>query len=166
LKPRSRKKGRPRGANFKPQYRLWPRPGQLSAGGSNDLCSDCGASPVAAIKKGHIQEWIEVRTGWRSPTTQGGVIAIVLAAFNRAEAMFDVANPLTDTLTAGGLQSRNLHSKVKNAAFAFFLFDSRFAGKGRSRIGQGGLQRQILHTLAICQVVSWRSTARQHVCRF
>ncbi|HEX4147518.1 MAG TPA: hypothetical protein VHY20_00960, partial [Pirellulales bacterium] len=23
-------------------------------------------------------------------------------------------------------------------AFAFFLFDSRFAGKGRSRIGQGG----------------------------
>jgi hypothetical protein len=34
-------------------------------------------------------------------------------------------------------------------AFAFFLFDCRFAGKGRSRIGQG-LQRQILHTLAMC----------------
>jgi hypothetical protein len=51
-------------------------------------------------------------------------------------------------------------------AFAFVLFDSRFAGKGRSRIGQGRLPRQILHTLAMCQVVSWRSTARQHVCRF
>jgi len=60
----------------------------------NDLCSYCGALPVAELKKGHVQEWIEGHAGWRSPATHGGVIAIVLAAFNRAEAMFDVANPL------------------------------------------------------------------------
>jgi hypothetical protein len=59
------------------------------------------------------------------------------------------------------LQSRNLHSKEKKrrglarmdadwdlkdprssafirGAFAFYLFSSRLAGKGRSRIGQGG----------------------------
>ena len=60
----------------------------------NDLCSYCGALPVAELKRGHIQEWIESHPGWRSPATHRSVIAIVLAAFNRAEEMFDVTNPL------------------------------------------------------------------------
>lgn len=60
----------------------------------NDLCSYCGALPVAKLKKGHIQEWIGNHADWRSPATQRTVIAIVLAAFNQAEELFDVPNPL------------------------------------------------------------------------
>ncbi|HEX3657319.1 MAG TPA: tyrosine-type recombinase/integrase [Pirellulales bacterium] len=62
----------------------------------NDLCGFCGALPVAELKKGHVQEWIESHTGWRSSATHRSVIAIVLAAFNRAEEMCDVPNPLKD----------------------------------------------------------------------
>lgn len=60
----------------------------------NDLCEYCGALPVAQLKKGHIQGWIENHETWRSPATQGGVIAVVLAAFNRAQEMFGIANPI------------------------------------------------------------------------
>lgn len=60
----------------------------------NDLCSYCGALPVAKLKKGHIQEWIGNHAGWRSQATHRSVIAIALAAFNLAEEMFDVPSPL------------------------------------------------------------------------
>ena len=60
----------------------------------NDLCRYCGALPVAQLNKSHIQTWIESHAGWRSLATHRSVIAIVLAAFNRAEEMFDVPNPL------------------------------------------------------------------------
>jgi hypothetical protein len=60
----------------------------------NDLCGYCGALPVAELKKSRIQTWIESHAGWRSKATHRGVIAIVLAAFNRAEEMFDVPSPL------------------------------------------------------------------------
>ncbi len=65
-----------------------------AVGWLNDLCGYCGAMPVAELKKGHIQEWIGNHAGWRSPATHRSVIAVVLAAFNRAEEMFDVPNPL------------------------------------------------------------------------
>ena len=60
----------------------------------NDLCKYCGARPVARLKKGHIQKWIEDHTAWRSPATKRSVIAVVLAAFNRAEEMHGVPSPL------------------------------------------------------------------------
>ena len=60
----------------------------------NDLCGYCGALPVAELKKGHIQTWIDGHAGWQSPATHRSVLAIVLAAFNRAEELFDVPNPL------------------------------------------------------------------------
>src|SRR5205085_1749607 len=60
----------------------------------NDLCGYCGALPVAELKKSHVQTWIESHAAWRSQATHRGVIAIILAAFNRAEEMFDVPNPL------------------------------------------------------------------------
>jgi integrase len=60
----------------------------------NDLCSYCGALPVAELKKSHIQAWMESHAGWKSKATHRGVIAIVLAAFNRAEEWFDIPNPL------------------------------------------------------------------------
>ena len=60
----------------------------------NDLCAYCGALPVAQLKKGHIQQWLESHTNWRSSETHRGVIAVVLAAFNRAEEMYGVVNPL------------------------------------------------------------------------
>jgi integrase len=60
----------------------------------NDLCQFCGALPVAELKKGHIQSWIEDHKGWRSPATHRSVIAVVLAAFNRAQEMHGITNPL------------------------------------------------------------------------
>jgi len=60
----------------------------------NDLCEYCGALPVAKLKKAHCQTWLESHTTWRSSATRRGVLAIVLAAFNRAEEMHGVANPL------------------------------------------------------------------------
>jgi integrase len=60
----------------------------------NDLCRFCGALPVAELKKGHLREWLESHATWQSPSTHRGVISIVLAAFNRAEEMFDVPSPL------------------------------------------------------------------------
>ena len=60
----------------------------------NDLCHYCGALPIAELKKAHIQEWLESHAGWRSTATHRSVLAIVLAAFNRAEEMSGVPNPL------------------------------------------------------------------------
>jgi len=60
----------------------------------NDLCIYFGALPVAELKKNQVQTWIDGHAGCRSPATQRSVIAIVLAAFNRAEEMLDVPNPL------------------------------------------------------------------------
>lgn len=60
----------------------------------NDLCTFCGALPVAELKKGHITEWLDAHATWKSPATRRGVIAIVLAAFNRAAEMYGVPNPL------------------------------------------------------------------------
>ncbi|MBL9083049.1 MAG: tyrosine-type recombinase/integrase [Planctomycetales bacterium] len=60
----------------------------------NDLCGYCGALPVAELKKSHLQTWIDQHQGWKSPATHRSVIAIVLAAFNRAEQLHDVPSPL------------------------------------------------------------------------
>ena len=60
----------------------------------NDLCKYCGALPVAQLKKGHVQKWVDDHESWRSAATRCGVIAVVLAAFNRAEEMFGITNPI------------------------------------------------------------------------
>jgi integrase len=60
----------------------------------NDLCQYCGALPVGQLKKGQITTWLESHTTWRSPATHRGVISVVQAAFNRAEELCNVANPL------------------------------------------------------------------------
>ena len=60
----------------------------------NDLCGFCGKRPVAKVKKGHIQQWLDSHETWRSPATRRGVISVVQAAFNRAEEMYGVSNPL------------------------------------------------------------------------
>ncbi len=60
----------------------------------NDLCAYSGALPLSELKKGHIQEWIDNHDSWKSPATHRGVIAVVNAAFNRAEEMFGVVNPI------------------------------------------------------------------------
>ncbi len=65
-----------------------------SAAWLNDLCGYCGALPVAQLKKGHVQKWLDNHPTWRSPATRSGVIAIVLAAFNRAAEMFGIPNPI------------------------------------------------------------------------
>lgn len=60
----------------------------------NDLCSYCGAMRVAELKKGHVTSWIESHSTWRSTETHRGVIAVVLAAFNRADEMSGIPNPI------------------------------------------------------------------------
>lgn len=60
----------------------------------NDLCKYCGALEVRELKKGHVKNWLESHKTWKSAATQRGVISIVLAAFNRAQDDFGVANPL------------------------------------------------------------------------
>ena len=60
----------------------------------NDLCSYCGAIRVAELKKGHVKSWIESHSTWRSTETHRGVIAVVLAAFNRADDMVGIPNPI------------------------------------------------------------------------
>jgi integrase len=60
----------------------------------NDLCKYCGALPVAQLKKGHIQTWINNHESWRSPATHRSVIAITLAAFNYAAENFGIDNPI------------------------------------------------------------------------
>ncbi len=60
----------------------------------NQLSNYCGALPVAQLKKGHIQHWVETQDTWRSPVTQRNAITIVLAAFNHSQEMHDIPNPL------------------------------------------------------------------------
>jgi hypothetical protein len=59
-----------------------------------DLCEYCGAVPVSELKKEHVRHWIESHPTWRSPATHRNVIASVLAAFNHAQEVHDVPNPL------------------------------------------------------------------------
>ncbi len=60
----------------------------------NDLCKYCGKLPVSQLKKGDIETWIEGHSTWRSPATRASVIGIVQAAFNRADEMHGITNPL------------------------------------------------------------------------
>lgn len=60
----------------------------------NDLCGYCGALPVAELRKGHVQHWVESHPSWRSPVTQRNAITVVLGAFNHAQEMYDVPSPL------------------------------------------------------------------------
>jgi integrase len=60
----------------------------------NDLCQYCGALRVQQLTKGHIQTWLESHSTWKSPATHRGVISFVQAAFNYAEEMHGVPNPL------------------------------------------------------------------------
>lgn len=95
----------------------------------NDLCEYCGALQVAKLKKGHIQKWIDSHDTWRSPATRRGVISVVLAAFNRAEEMFGVANPLkglkkpksTPRLASISPEDEQLLYGATDSAFGNFL---------------------------------------------
>jgi integrase len=60
----------------------------------NDFCRYSGALKVSELKKSHVQSWIDSHAGWKSPATHRSAITIVLAAFNRAEELHDVPNPL------------------------------------------------------------------------
>jgi integrase len=59
----------------------------------NELCEYCGALAVSQLKKTHIRIWVEGHPTW-APATRRNMIAIILAAFNCAQAMHDVTNPL------------------------------------------------------------------------
>lgn len=60
----------------------------------NDLCQYCGALPVGQLKKGHVRNWLDSHAGWKSPASHRNAIAIVLAAFNRAQEDHGIDNPL------------------------------------------------------------------------
>ena len=60
----------------------------------NDLCSYCGALPAAQLKKGHVFTWADGHATWVSPATRRGALSTVMAAFNRAQELFGVPNPI------------------------------------------------------------------------
>lgn len=60
----------------------------------NDLCSYCGALPATQLKCGHVHEWVDQHDTWKSPATRRCIMAVVLAAFNRVEEMYGLANPI------------------------------------------------------------------------
>ncbi|WP_339750236.1 hypothetical protein [uncultured Rubinisphaera sp.] len=60
----------------------------------NDLCAYCGALSVSQLKKGHVLEWVDSHDSWKSSVTKRGAMTVVNAAFNRAEEMFGVPNPI------------------------------------------------------------------------
>ena len=102
----------------------------------NDLCEYCGALPVAQLKKGHVKTWIENHKTWRSSATHRSVIAIVLAAFNRAEEMYDVANPLKGVkkprsqprLHSIGEEDEKILYEATEVCFRNFLFAAIHTG--------------------------------------
>jgi integrase len=59
----------------------------------NQLCEYCGALPVSQLKRGHVTAWVEGHGTWAAATRRN-VIAIILAAFNQAQAIHDVPSPL------------------------------------------------------------------------
>ncbi len=76
------------------------RNGTLSAGHCdnavryiNVFCRFGVALPVSQLKRGHVRSWIESHETW-ALATRRNVIALILAAFNHAQAMHDVPNPL------------------------------------------------------------------------
>ena len=42
----------------------------------NDLCGYCGALPVGQLKKSHVQTWMEKHEGWKSQSTDRGVMLL------------------------------------------------------------------------------------------
>lgn len=60
----------------------------------NDLCRYCGTLPVGELRKGHVAHWLESHPSWRSPVTRRNAITVVLGAFNHAQEMYDVPNPV------------------------------------------------------------------------
>ncbi|MCG6157274.1 tyrosine-type recombinase/integrase [Rubinisphaera margarita] len=60
----------------------------------NSLCEFCGAMPLSEFKKVHVQDWIDCHPTWKSSATRRCAIAITQAAFNRAEEMYGLVNPL------------------------------------------------------------------------
>ena len=60
----------------------------------NRFCKYCGALPANELQKGHVRYWLESQRTWRSPATHRNVLTILQAAFNHAQEMFDLPNPL------------------------------------------------------------------------
>ncbi len=82
----------------------------------NDLCGYCGGLPVSELNKGHIRYWLDGHASWRSPATIRNAIAIVLAAFNRAEELHGVVNPLRGLKKPAARPRLRSFSKEEEAA--------------------------------------------------
>ena len=65
-----------------------------AAGGEKCLRPVRRAIGVGELKKGHVKNWMENHANWKSPATFRSAIGIALAAFNRDEEDFGIANPL------------------------------------------------------------------------
>ena len=102
----------------------------------NDLCSYCGALPVAQLKKGHVKNWLDSHAGWKSPASHRNAISIVLAAFNRAQDDHGVINPLkglkkpksNPRLQSFTKEEEEAIYKVADEPFRDFLFAAMHTG--------------------------------------
>jgi len=107
-----------------------------TVGWLNDLCSFCGGLPVAGLKKGHVTKWIDGHDTWKSSETHRGVIAVVLAAFNRAEELYGIANPLKGLkkpkfkprLASIGPEDERTLYETTDSSFGDFLFAAIHTG--------------------------------------
>ena len=102
----------------------------------NDLCGYCGALPVAELRKGHVQHWVESHSSWRSPVTQRDAITAVLGAFKHAQEMYDVPNPIRamkkppqrPRLHSFSAEDESLLHSATDDVFADFLFAAIHTG--------------------------------------
>ncbi|ADB18376.1 hypothetical protein Psta_3721 [Pirellula staleyi DSM 6068] len=60
----------------------------------NVFAKYCGALPVAHLKRGHLDAWLQNQDKWRSTATQRFAITIVLSAFAHASENFQVKHSL------------------------------------------------------------------------
>jgi integrase len=96
----------------------------------NDLCGYCGALPVAQLRRGHVEHWVESHATWRSPVTARGAITAVLSAFRHAQETYGVPNPLRGLkkppprprLQSFSAADEQLLYSATDAPFADFLF--------------------------------------------
>jgi integrase len=102
----------------------------------NSFCAYCGGLPVAQLKKGHVNLWIESHQTWRSPAMHRNAIGIVLAAFNCAYRAHGVQSPLKclkkpppqSRLRSFSTEDENAIYQATNQPFRDFLFAAIHTG--------------------------------------
>lgn len=101
----------------------------------NRFCEFCGTLPVSQLKKGLVKTWVDDHATW-ALATRRNVIAILLAAFNRAQESHGLRNPLhglkkpppQPRLHSLSIEDEELLLAATDACFREFLFAAMYTG--------------------------------------